>query len=231
MTAELIYPITLHLNGRPCVVVGGGRVAARKVRDLLAAGALVTVISPSLSPALAALAQQGDIDWRQKRYTPGDLRDLKALLVFAATDIPAVNRTVAQEARDCGAWVNVADETAAGDFGNLITLRRESLMVAVHTGGASALLSKRLLADIDAAIDPAYVTLARWLAELRPLVKERIAAQEDRQRFWQVVMESDIFALLQSGDEAAARKMLDAFWDSFVGANGRSPLPGDESAS
>src|ERR1700676_2250002 len=85
----LVYPVALSMRGRRAVVVGGGAVAERKVRGLLPAQATVLVVSPTLSPPLAALAEVGAIAWEPRRYAPGDLAG--AFVVFAATDDDAVN--------------------------------------------------------------------------------------------------------------------------------------------
>lgn len=145
------YPIALRLAGRSCVVVGGGRVGARKVRGLIAANASVTVISPALCDDLQALADEGAIEVQIKAYVNGDLAALKPVLVFAATDNPAVNRAVADEARRCGALVNTVDDGTAADFHNMPSARRGMITVAVSTGGNNPTLAKTLvsrLADV-----------------------------------------------------------------------------------
>src|SRR6266702_3798309 len=91
-----LYPLGLRLEGRDVVVVGGGAVALRRVAGLLAAGAKVTVVAPTATPALADLASGGRLSWRQRPYRSGDLDG--AWLVMACTDVATVNATVAADA-------------------------------------------------------------------------------------------------------------------------------------
>src|SRR5262245_36116490 len=114
----------VNLEGRGCVVVGGGEVAARKVSGLLAAGALVTVISPVLHPDLEQLATDNAVIIRRIAFAPGALFDLNAVLVFAATDSPSANRRIAEEARALGALVEIVDLGAEGDFQNMASFHR-----------------------------------------------------------------------------------------------------------
>src|SRR5438105_1739159 len=136
-----LYPLALRLEGRRCVVVGGGNVAARKIPDLLAAGAQITVISPDLVPLLLAASQRQEIDWRPVAYAPGQIAALRPLLVFAATDSAAINREVAAEARTIGALVDSVDGSDAGDFSSMAAVRRGPITVAISTGGASPALA------------------------------------------------------------------------------------------
>jgi len=135
-----LFPLFVELEGRPCVVLGGGAVAERKVEGLLAAGAVVTVVSPALSPALATLASAGRIAHVARSYTHGDLRG--AALAFAATDDGGVNAAVALEGRARGVWVNAADDPAHCDAILPAVVRRGAVTVAVSTGGASPALAR-----------------------------------------------------------------------------------------
>src|SRR5262245_30917254 len=108
------YPVTLQLEGRRCVVVGGGQVAQRKVEGLLTAGAVVTVISPALTPELTALAGARRVHHTRRAYRAGDLKGF--VLAFVATDSPSVTAAVAREGRRRGVLVNAADDPAHCDF-------------------------------------------------------------------------------------------------------------------
>src|SRR3989441_4643926 len=101
------YPVFLELAGRHVLVVGGGLVAERRVHGLLAADATVTVVSPALTPALAALASGGRLRHRRRGFEPGDLDGVD--LAFAATDRGEVNAALFVAARARGVWVNAAD--------------------------------------------------------------------------------------------------------------------------
>lgn len=131
-----VYPIYLnHIEGLPVLVVGGGRVGERKVAGLLAAGAAIRVVSPSTTPTLTALATAGKISWTARVYQRADLQNVE--LVFAATNVRAVNAQVAREARQARILCNVADAPAEGDFHVPAVHRQADLIVAVGTGGRS----------------------------------------------------------------------------------------------
>jgi precorrin-2 dehydrogenase len=141
----VLYPIFLNLDGKRCVVVGGGEVANRKAGKLLQTRASVAVISPEVKPELESMA----VEVHRRPYKEGDLEG--AFLVFATTDRRAVNAAVAREARERGIPVNVADEPSEGDFALPSTLRRGHLQVAVSTGGASPTLARRIRRELEGA--------------------------------------------------------------------------------
>jgi len=151
------YPIFLDVRGRHAVVVGGGKVAERKVRKLLRAGAVVRVISPELTPGLDRLAREHKIQLKRRRFRKGDLGRRRAnkrspLLVFAATDDPAAQFAVRRDARAAGALVNVANNAADCDFIVPASFTRRNLHVAISTSGTdpafARLLRQRLSVEI-----------------------------------------------------------------------------------
>ena len=126
------YPLTItNLDGRIAVVVGGGVVAERKVRSLLAADVPVRLIGPTATEQLTAWADRGAIVWEQRAYREGDVDG--AGLVFAATNLCAVNREIAVAAHALGLLVNVADEPAEGNFHSPAVVRQGDLIVSVST--------------------------------------------------------------------------------------------------
>ncbi|MBI2490575.1 MAG: bifunctional precorrin-2 dehydrogenase/sirohydrochlorin ferrochelatase, partial [Candidatus Rokubacteria bacterium] len=141
------YPAFLELGGRRCLVVGGGMVAERRVDGLLAAGATVTVIAPTLTPALAALAAEARIRHDRRTVAPGDLDGFE--LVLAATDSRQANAAVAVEARQRGGWVNAADDPAHCSFILPALVRRGDLVVAVATGGTSPALARAVREELE----------------------------------------------------------------------------------
>ncbi len=200
------YPILLNLRGRHVVVVGGGTVAARKVADLLAAGALVTIISPTLHDDLAAQGEQ--ITARLTAYESGMLNEIDPLLVFAATNSEVVNQQVAQDARALGMLVNTTSDGKAGDFTNMATIQRGEITIGLATGGASPALAAHLREQIENTVNKEYDTLVRWMGELRPVVKAKVP-MEKRAALWQAILESSVLAHLRDGDEAGARAIID----------------------
>ena len=178
----------LDLRGRRCLVVGGGTIGERKVRDLLECGALVTVVSPTLTPGLDALVMAGRLSHRARRFRRGDARG--CAVVIAATGDCRVDEAVAAQARRCHALVNVVDAPAHCDFIVPSVLRRGPLQIAVSTGGRSPALAREIrrrlepLFDIDLAGVVEEVGRARAQAratastpEARRLAGERVAAR------------------------------------------------------
>ncbi|HEX3551485.1 MAG TPA: hydroxymethylbilane synthase, partial [Candidatus Elarobacter sp.] len=163
-----VYPVALSVRGRRAVVVGGGGVAERKVRGLLAAGADVVVVAPDATSALAGLASHGEIAWRRHAYRRGDLDG--AWLAFAATGDPDVNAAVAQDSHAAGILLNDASEPSRGDFATPAVHRAGDLTVAVDSGGLAPAFAKRVRDELAIAFDSRYARAAATLAALRERV-------------------------------------------------------------
>jgi precorrin-2 dehydrogenase / sirohydrochlorin ferrochelatase len=206
------YPVMLRLEGQRCVVVGGGRVAVRKVAGLLEAGAEVVVISPHFDTSLLKLAAEGLIQTQQNSYTPGMLMVLQPLLVFAATNSSEVNQQVVNEARSLNLMVNAVDDMSNSGFSSMAVIRRGSISIGIATNGASPALSAYLKTQIAAAVGEEYTLMAHWLAELRPLVSNKLTTNAAREMFWRSVVASPILEHLRQGDEALAHAELEKLW-------------------
>lgn len=198
------YPAFLNLRGRKGVVVGGGAVALRKVQTLLECGAKVTVISPKLSGALEEWAAQGAIQTIRRLYCLGDLRG--AAIAIAATDDPAVNALVAEEAREQRVLVNVIDTPELCDFIAPSIVRRGDIVIAVSTEGHSPALAKKLRLELERAIPPEYAQLADILSEVRAELLQR-GARVPPER-WQESMDGHLLELIRRGEMEQARQRL-----------------------
>jgi siroheme synthase-like protein len=156
------YPVVLDLTDVPVLLVGGGNIASRKADGLLQAGARVTVVAPTVLPGLAATAAEV----RRRGYAATDLDGHQ--LVMTATDDPAVNAQVADDARARGLWVNSADDPANCSFILPAVTRRGSVVVAVGTDGSSPALARHLRDRVAAEIlTPNVEHAARELARQR----------------------------------------------------------------
>ena len=185
------YPIFLDLADRPCLVVGGGPVAETKVRGLLAAGARVIVVSPTLTPALAALAADGHLAHRAREYVLGDLAG--AALAFAATGDRTVSRAVRSEGRTLGVWVNAADDAEHCDFLLPAVLRRGSLAVAVSSDGASPALTRAVRDELERYFPADFAAFVEVVAEVRRELRER-GAPVTAER-WRSALEDELRGL------------------------------------
>ncbi len=198
------YPITLvHLHRVRCLVIGGGKVAARKVAGLLATGAQVVVLSPVLCERLEILATRGDIEVMRRDYCSGDLEE--TFLVIAATDDPSVNHQVWEEAQARGVLINVVDDPAHCTFIAPAVVRQGPLTLAISTGGRCPALARHLREQLEQEFDPAYGRFVELLGELRERTITALPFSR-RNVFWEQLFHSDVLALMTSGDEAIARR-------------------------
>lgn len=178
------YPVMLDVSRIRVLVVGGGAVATRKVEGLVEAGGRPEIVSPEVTDALRGMVGAGRLVWWARPYRTGDAARFR--LVFAATDRPDVNAWVADDARAGGALVSRADEGGESDFHVPSHIRRDDVVVALSTGGASPLLARRLRERLEAdAVTPGLGRAARRLADVREQVQARWADDEGRRRaFW-----------------------------------------------
>ena len=180
MLAQKTLPIYLRVEPKPCLVVGGGPVARRKILWLLEAGAQVDVMASHFLPALNAMARHrsGQLQLHQGEYTS---RDLSAyLIVIAATDQVTLNRQVAQDARRAGVPVNVVDQPRLCSFYVPATVRRGDLCLAVATGGACPALAARIRRELADRYPAWYGTFTTALARVRQWLATRSLSPEQR---------------------------------------------------
>ncbi|MBI2304169.1 MAG: bifunctional precorrin-2 dehydrogenase/sirohydrochlorin ferrochelatase [Chloroflexi bacterium] len=198
------YPLFVRLEGKECLVVGGGEVAERKVASLLDYGARVRVVSPSLSPGLKGLVEAGRVSWVSRSYESGDSKG--AFLAFAATDDNEVNQRVAQEVEEAGGLVNVVDSPRRCRFIVPAVVRRGELVMAVSTGGHSPALAKRVRRELEERFPPEYALLVRLVSQVRKQLKaegRRVAPQA-----WQEALDQGLRELLRQGKVEEAKEWL-----------------------
>jgi precorrin-2 dehydrogenase/sirohydrochlorin ferrochelatase len=162
------FPVSLRLDGRPCVVIGGGQIAERKVEALLTAGARVTVMAPEVTPSLAALAETHEIVHFPRPVQPGDLRG--AFLAIVASDDPGLQRTLAAEAEAERVLLNVVDVPRLCTFTFPAVHRQGRVTLAISTGGAGPGLARMIRDDLAGHVGPEHASLARLLGRLRQRV-------------------------------------------------------------
>ena len=168
------------LQGRACLVVGAGTIAAPKIASLLRAGATVTVVAPRANAAIAAQAEAGAVIWHEREFAAADLDGM--FLAIAATDLQPVNHAVAEEARARGVLVNSVDDPPDCDFFYPSVVRRGDLLIAISTAGKSPALAQRLREEIDAMLPE---DTGPWLDQLGETRLKMLAAfppGEDRKQ-------------------------------------------------
>lgn len=199
-------PVFVEMSGRPCLVVGGGQVAQRRVERLLEAGAAVTIISPGLTPWLTAQVRSGRLRHLQRPYAPGDLRGFS--LVYAVTDDRELQGRISAEARDEGVLINVADAPELCSFIVPATVARGDLQIAISTGGASPALAGRLRSELEHRFGPEYAALAAILRAARSYLRSGQPDAKKRAERLSALAASELAEKLRLRDWAAADRIL-----------------------
>lgn len=201
------FPIFLKLKQRPCLVVGGGEVALRKVRLLLSAGAQVTVVAPVLVPELAQLAQAGRVQYRPEVFEKTQV--CNHVLVIAATDDRAVNHAVFEAGEALNVPVNVVDDPEHSSYITPSIIDRSPMVIAVSTGGAAPVLARLIRARLESLIPARFGRLAGFATRFRDQVKARFGEVEARRNFWESVLEGPLADAVMAGNEAHAEREME----------------------
>ncbi len=198
------YPTLLVLAGRRVLVVGAGRIAARKTEALLAVGADIVVVAPEVGPAVRAWADEGRLVLHERPFAPADLDG--AWLAMTATGVPEVDAVVFRAGEERRMFVNSADDPANCSFTLPSVVRRGDIVVAVGTGGRSPALAAWLKEHVRAEMGPEYETLLDLLSEAREEIRATGRSSEDAD--WRTALDSGILDLVRAGDVGRAKELL-----------------------
>ncbi|NHN85518.1 uroporphyrinogen-III C-methyltransferase [Acetobacter musti] len=207
------FPVTLRLDSTSkALVIGGGTIAANKIALLMMTEAHVTILSLSLNGELSRLAAAGRVqhfavavsDDILRQYIPG------CRLVFAATDDRALNRLVAEVAREMNIPVCAVDDPEPSTFITPAIVRRPPVLVAISSSGAAPVLARRLREQIETLLPAQIGRLARFMQKMRPAVATLHPFAETRRRVWERFLDGSGSEQALSGDEDSARAMLEA---------------------
>lgn len=200
-----MYPVFFKLEQQPVLVVGGGRVAYRKIKTLAQAGAHITIISPEVTSGLAQFIEEHKIEWRQREYRAGDLAGY--LLVVAATDKREVNLSVYTEAQQLQKPVNVVDQPDLCSFYLSARVSRGRLQLAISTSGASPGLAGQIRRRLSEEFGPAFKDYLALMDQLRPRLIAALG-EEERRPLFKALGGQMIFNHLYSGELAAAVELV-----------------------
>ncbi|MHB1654000.1 MAG: precorrin-2 dehydrogenase/sirohydrochlorin ferrochelatase family protein [Desulfitobacteriaceae bacterium] len=207
------YPIFVDLESQPVLVVGGGKVAKRKVETLLEHAARIRIVAPELIPELGTLVEEGKCTWEKREYRSGDTQD--AVLVFSCTEKEEVNALVARDARWAGRPVNVVDDPIKCSFIVPSIVERGDLCIAVSTGGSSPLVARQIRAEIGEVYGEEiseYLTLLKtWRTEAK-----RCLLFEQRQEFWTRVTDGNVRQLIKDGKISEAKEVVERCFQSLL---------------
>jgi precorrin-2 dehydrogenase/sirohydrochlorin ferrochelatase len=204
------YIACLRLQGRRCLVVGGGDVGLEKVEGLLACDADVILVAPEAHPALQQFAREQSIRWERRQYQPSDLDG--CLIAIAATDDSEVNIGVFEDAERRAMLINVVDVPPLCNFILPAIVRTGPLAVAISTAGASPALAKRMKREIGELFGEPYALLAILLNDARGWAKGTLPTYQDRKQFFESIVggEPDPVELLRAGDVDGVRDLIES---------------------
>lgn len=200
------FPAFFDIDGRACLVVGGGELAVRKVRLLHRAHGRVTVVAPRVCAELAALAGDGAIDLVPRGFVAGDVRGRS--LAVAATGDAAVDARVAEAAQAAGVPVNVVDRPELSTFTVPAIVDRDPVVIGISTGGAAPVLGRRIRARIEALLPARLGALARFAGGFRDALAANRPEGAARRWFWERFFDGPIAADVLAGRESAARETM-----------------------
>jgi precorrin-2 dehydrogenase len=175
-----LFPLFLKLNGRHCLIVGGGKISEGKIAGLLSAGAKVRVVSPDVTPAIAKWHQNRRVQWVKRKFRKTDLAG--TYMVIAATASNEVYHAIYREARRRGVLCNIVDVPELCDFYYGSVVGRGDLQIAISTAGASPSLAKRLRKKLQVEFGHEYGSWLRALAEERRKIRERDLSAPEKMR-------------------------------------------------
>jgi precorrin-2 dehydrogenase/sirohydrochlorin ferrochelatase len=204
------YIACLRLDGRRCLVVGGGEVGLEKVEGLLACGANVTLVAPDAHPLLIEMAGEGSITWARREFRGADLEG--CLIAIAATDDTDVNISVYEAAERRAMLVNVVDVPPLCNFILPAIVRTGPLAIAISTAGASPALAKRMKREIGELFGQPYAELAVMLNDARGWAKATLPTYQDRKEFFESIVngDPDPIVLLRDGEHERVRELIEA---------------------
>ncbi len=201
------YPVFLNLKGKNVVVIGGGRVAERKARMLIKAGASVRIISPSLTHNLKKLHEAGKLTYIKRTYKKGDLR--KAFLVIAATSSQQINTKIANDAEFL---INVIDMPSEGNFIAPSVVNRGPLTIAISTEGASPAIAKALRMEMEQLYGAEFARYLKFTEVIRQRAIKKITDNKKRERFLKSLASAEkLRSLRTKGFRAVSTAVLTAF--------------------
>ena len=200
-------PIFMNVKGQNCLVIGGGKVASRKVFMLLRAGALVSVVSPELCQDLTIRKEGDEITHIDRSFEDTDLEGCK--IVIAATDNNTVNSHVSELANSKGIPVNVVDAPDLCSFIVPSIIDRNPVQIAISTGGASPVLARLLRSRLETFIPAAYGRLATLVESFREQVKSKFSNTDEIRTFWEGILEGPVADTLIAGKDKIARELLE----------------------
>lgn len=192
------YPVFVELEGKTIVVVGGGKVAQRKIKAFLEYGAHVCVISKEVTTPLRRYIDEGRIEFLGDRFSEDKLDG--ALLVIAATDDPDVNRQISLAAHKKNILVNAVDQPSDCSFIVPSIVKSGDLILAISTSGKSPAFAKRLRKEMEKKFGPHYGSFLNLMGRLRTEILSRGLDNDERKWLFDQLAHSPILEAIERQD-------------------------------
>lgn len=206
-----VYPAFLNLKGKRAFVIGGGKVAERKILTLLKAGAKITVISPEITKRIEGEKRKGRIKHICRQYRKGDLRN--AFLVVSATGSHVINKHVSD---DAPSLVNVVDAPALCNFIVPSVIQRGHLTIAISTGGISPGLSKSIRKELEHLYAPDFAHYLRSLKKIRPNAMKEITDKKKRTAFLKSLASEEVIGILRQKGFKEVKRVIGKAVSEFL---------------
>ena len=200
-------PIFINVRQNPCLVIGGGDIALRKINLLIKAQAKVDCLSPLFCEGITNLSQNGDVNLIQKRFESDDIKDYA--IIIASTDDSSVNALISKSAKKARIPVNVVDSPELSSFIMPSIVDRSPVIIAVSSAGRAPVLARIIRAKLETVIPSAYGVLAEIAGEYRQKVKDRFSKIKDRRAFWEFIFSGVIAEKVFSGRINEAKDDID----------------------
>jgi len=214
------HPLLIDVASRPCVVIGGGTVAERKVCALLESGAEVTVISPTVTATIRELADDNKVTHRQRCYEEGDLKG--SVIAYCATNRRAVNQTIRSDAERAGVLLNVVDDPGLSDFISPALVRRGALLLAVSSSGACPVVARRIRERLEVQFGEEYAPFMELVGAIRIKLLKKRGNSVNNIRIFEGLIDSPLLEWIREGRTAKIDALLhgllgDGFGTSQLG--------------
>jgi precorrin-2 dehydrogenase/sirohydrochlorin ferrochelatase len=202
-----LFPVFLNITDKDCLVVGGGKVALRKIKSLLTAGARIRVISPEILPDINQLAENKSIKLFKKKFEEKDIGC--PFLVISATNCVRTNKMIAELCFEKNIPVNVIDDPSKCTFQIPAVVRRGDLNIAVSTNGKSPMLAASLRKKIEEQFGVEYEIYIKILGDVRKRLLNEIPDEEKRRSILKKIIQSDLLKLIKNGEESRLKERIE----------------------
>ncbi len=200
------YPVSLDVNHKPVLVVGGGDVGTRKVLTLVECGAHVTLVSPDATQKLVQLATSGRIEWKRRTYRVSDLTGI-FLVIGAANNEPA-NRQISIQAQQLNLLCNIADKPKACNFILPSIVRRGDLLISISTSGTSPAFAKQLRKEFEKQFGNEYADFLKLMGAIRKKLLAQAHKPETHKPLFKSLLQNNLLQRIKNGDKNAINGLL-----------------------